>query len=1045
MINFLIKKALDNAFLTITAFLIVVSVGIVVLGKTPVDALPDLSENQVVIMTQWSGQSPRNIEDQVTYPLTVSMQGLAGVRDVRAMSQVGISMVTVIFDDDIDIYFARDRVSERLATVRASLPSDVTPILGPDATGLGQIYMYTLESDEHTLTELRSLQDFTVQYSLQSVAGVAEVAPVGGYVKSYQVALDPVKLAQYGVSISQVMQAIREGNNNVSGKVIDLGDEEVAIEGVGFFTSLESLDNLTLRTGHDGEIVKISDIGRTRLSGNVRRAVLADHEEEKVGGIVVMRYGENPLEVIEGVKDRITEVEKTLPDGVTIVSFYDRTTLIEAAIDTLRSVLTLEIIITALILAVFLWHFGSTIIVTLALLVGVLLTFIFMYAFGIPSNIMSLGGIAIAVGTMVDSAIVISENAYRRLLEQKAKSFADRVRIVKASTLEVGKPVVFAILIIIISFLPIFSLEGMEGKLFAPLAFTNVFAMLGALIAALFLVPLLSTYFLRGKLKEDHEIWIVALLQKIYRPLLKNALHFRKVTLGVAGGLLVVGGILFMQLGSEFMPELDEGSIMYMPMTVPDVSESRATELLLETNEIIASIPEVEKVVGKAGRANSATDPAPLAMLETFITLKPRDQWREGYSKRDIIREMNQKIKIDKLWSGFTQPIIGRIDMLSTGIRAEVGIKIFGDDPLVLEELAIQTEDLMGEIRGGLGIAAIRTTGLRYLDISLDDARLAQYGVQRKDALAIIATGVGGSTVTTTVDGRERYDIEVKLAQAYRQDIEDIKSLLVPSVTGANILLGSVADISLVNGPATISSENGVIRSAVQMNVSGRDLVSFVDEGRAHLEKNLELPDGYYVQWAGQYENQLRAKERLAIIVPIVIGIIFLLLYLTYRDFGLVSIVAVSIPLSFVGGIIALFVADFNLSVAVWVGFIALFGNAVETGMVIIVYLEDAYKKRFRLSGSNDGAVHPEKTITREGIYESVIEGATLRLRPVLMTAFTSVLGLMPMIAATGVGAEVQKPLALVVVGGLTTSILLTLVVIPVLFSYVRERKINVV
>jgi len=1045
MINTLIKKALENGFLTIVTFLVIIFGGIVVLRETPVDALPDLSENQVIIMTEWSGQSPRNIEDQVTYPLTVSMQGLSGVRDIRAMSQIGISMVTVIFEDDVDIYFARDRVSERLNTVRAQLPDDVTPILGPGATGLGQVFMYTLESDNHSLTELRSVQDFTVQYGLQSVSGVAEVAPVGGYVKSYQVILDPVKLAQYDMNLMSVMQAIKEGNNNVSGKILEVGDEEIAIEGVGFFQDIDSLNNLIVKN-LGKKAIKISDVGRARESGEVRRGVLADQHEEKVGGIVVMRYGENPLEVIEGVKKRIAEIEKTLPEGVSIVPFYDRTTLIESAIDTLRGVLTAEIIITALILAVFLWHFGSTVIVSLSLIVGVLLTFIFMYAAGIPSNIMSLGGIAVAVGTMVDSAIVISENAYRRLLESGVRSFADRVRIVREATLEVGKPVVFAILIIIISFLPIFSLEGMEGKLFAPLAFTNTFAMLGALIASLFLVPLLCTYFLRGKLREDHEIWFVALLQRWYRPLLQKALKFRKVTLGVAATLLVVGGLLMTQLGSEFMPELDEGSIMYMPMTVPDVSEARARELLLTTNEIIAAVPEVEKVVGKAGRANTATDPAPLAMLETFITLKPRDQWRDGYTKGDIVREMNRAIKIDSLWSGFTQPIIGRIDMLSTGIRAQVGIKIFGDDPLVLEELAIRTEDLMGEIPGGLGIAAIRTTGLTYLDISLNDDRLAQYGVARRDALTTISTGIGGARAATTVDGRERYNIEVKLLQTYRQDVEDIKSLTVSSVDGAQIPLRSIADISLVNGPATINSENGVIRSAVQMNVSGRDLVSFVNEGQKHLEDNLVLPDGYYVKWAGQYENQLRAKERLAIIVPIVIAIIFLLLYITYRDFGLVSIVALSIPLSFVGGIIALFVADFNLSVAVWVGFIALFGNAVETGVVIVVYLENAFKKRFgiRLSDESDSEESMDQMkITKEGIYESVMEGATKRLRPVLMTAFTSVLGLLPMIVATGVGAEVQKPLAVVVVGGLITSIMLTLVVIPVLFSYLREKQVN--
>jgi len=1046
MINALIIKALNNRFLTLTLFGVIAIVGVLTIFQTPVDAIPDLSENQVIIMTQWTGQSPKNIEDQITYPLTVSMQGLAGVKDIRAMSQLGVSMVTVIFEDDIDFYFARDRVSERLSLAKMQLPPGISPVLGPDATGLGHIFMYTLESDSHTLTELRSIQDFTVRYGLQSVPGVAEVASVGGHVKVYQAILDPIKLQQFNLNIIQVMDAIRKGNNNVSGQVVDTGGREVAIQGIGFFESTQDLASLVVGKRSDGMPLTITDIGEVRTSGLFRRSVLADQEEEKVGGIIVMRYGENPLAVIDAVKEEIEMIEKTLPEGVTIEPFYDRTSLIIGAIRTLSSVLTQELIITAFVLSIFLWHIRSTIITAIALLMGVLMTFIFMRIFNIPSNIMSLGGIAIAIGTMVDSAIVISENAYRKLMENPTQVLSERIKLITKATLEVGKPIVFAIFIIILSFLPIFSLTGMEGKLFAPLAFTNVFAMFGALIAALFLVPLLSVFLLRGKLKKDEDIPIVRFLQRWYEPLLLKALNHRKRTLTITGILILIGVGAMTQIGSEFMPPLDEGSIMYMPITVPDVSEERAQELLIMTNKIISEFPEVETVVGKAGRADTATDPAPLAMIETFITLKPKSEWRKGMTKRKLIAQMNRAMRIDNLWNSFTQPIIGRIDMLSTGIRSEVGVKIFGEDPVKLEEIALEVENLLNEVPGSSDTVAIRTMGLRYLDIDLQDDLLAQYGIPKGQALQTVAAGVGGAKVTTTIEGRERYGVQVRLKQSFRQDIEDIESLPLQGRGGSQVPLKSVADIRLVDGPAVIKSENGTPVAVVQTDAEGIDVVTLVNNAQKHLEANLDLPDGYHFEWSGQFENQIRAKKRLSWVVPLVIFIIFLLLFMTYKDLSLVAIVMLTIPLSLVGGMIALFLARYNFSVAVWVGFIALFGNAVETGVVIIVYLENSFRAQFGLPSMDEADTYipdPSQPITHEGILAAVIEGASLRLRPILMTAFTSIIGLMPMLITTGIGAEVTKPLALVVVTGLTTSIFLSLIVLPVLFSMLRERQVG--
>jgi Cu(I)/Ag(I) efflux system membrane protein CusA/SilA len=1044
MINACIVSALRNRIITIAAFGIVAVIGVIAMFRMPVDAIPDLSENQVIIMTEWMGQTPRNVEDQITYPLTVSMQGLAGVRTIRASSMLGLSMVTVIFEDDVGIYFARDRVSERLRLIQAELPPGVTPILGPDATGVGHVFLYTLESDRHTLTELRSMQDFIVRYGLQSLPGVAEVSSVGGYVKTYQVILDPKKLEQYDIGIMEVMETLRAANNNVSGKVVDTGGREVAIQGIGFFQGTADIASTVIGRKADGMPLIVEEIGEVRVSGLFRRAILADAEEEKVGGVVVMRYGANPLAVIEAVKKEIPRLMPLLPEGVTIRPFYDRSTLIRGAIATVREALFEEIIITTVVLGLFLWNVSSTLIIAAGLSVGVLITFIFMYLAGIPSNIMSLGGIIIAIGAMVDADIVICENVFARLSRHPPRSVAERLRCITEATLEVARPIIPAMLIIILSFAPIFALQGMEGKLFSPLAFTNVFGMAGALLAAVFLVPILCVFFLGGALRADEQIPLVRFLQNIYRPALEWALRKRRTVLGIAGALGIAGLLVTMNIGSEFMPPLDEGSLWYMPITVPDVTEERAQEILLATNKIIAGFPEVAMVVGKAGRSTTPTDPSPLAMFETFITLKPRSEWRRGMTRDRLIAEMNGALEFKDVWNGFTQPIIGRIDMLTTGVRTQLGVKIFGEDPVRLEEFAIRIEEILTGIPGAADTAAIRTMGLRYLDVDLEEELLAQHGIAKGEALAMISAGVGGELVTRTIEGRERYGVEVHLEQAYRQDLEDVRSLPLMGSRGATVLLGSIATIRTVDGPAEIQSENGILRAIVQTNVRGRDIGSFVEEAEETLRKTLELPRGYTYAWSGQYENQQRAAKRLLVVVPLALLLMTALLYFTYRDVWLTGMVLLTIPLGLVGGVLALFLGGTNFSVAVWVGFISLFGNAVETGTVIVVYLENAFREHFGLpliEGEYEEHVEP-KPVTRDGIREAVIEGATRRLRPILMTALASVFGLLPLLFSSGPGADVQRPLALVVATGLTTSVFLALFVIPVLFTMIRERLV---
>ncbi len=1034
--NTFLSLLLNRWVLTVSLFIALVSSGIWAVYNTPVDALPDLSENQVIVVSQWRGQSPQNIEDQVTYPLSTALQSLPKVKTVRSSSMMGVSMVTVIFEDDAGIYFARDRVSEKLAQVQSMLPSGVVTSIGPDATGLGHIFLYTLDHPDLSLTELRSLQDFVVKQELESLSGVAEVASVGGYVMQYQVVLDPVRMSDMGVGIQTVFQTLQQGNTTVAGNVLEYGEREISIQGLGFFESLEDIQNMVIGRFNDGNPILVSDIATVRISGAPRRGILANAQEEKVGGIVVMRYGENPLEVISRVKEKIPHIENRIGNEIRITPFYDRTELITGSINTLKWVLVQMVVITAFIMWVFLRHIPSTLVTGIALVFGVLLTFLVMKLFGIPSNIMSLGGIAIAIGTMVDSIIVVLENAYQHLVsasEKERNSISSRIQIVLRSTQEVGLPLLFAICIIMISFVPIFALEGMEGKLFQPLAFTSIFAMLGALLSALFFVPLGCVWFLRGRLFADEHIPAVFWFQRLYEPLLRWAFSHNKIVLGVSGVLLLgaLGSSVF--IGSEFMPPLDEGDIWYMPMTVPDVSERKAAELLRETNAILASFPEVKMVMGKAGRADTATDPAPLAMIETFITLKPKSEWRPGVTKEDLITQMNRSIQIPSLWNGFTQPIIGRIDMVSTGIRAQVGIKVFGTDPIDLENIALDIEQMMSHIPGASGTVALRTLGLRYLNIDIKEDQLAAYGIPKSNVLQAISVGMGGAVVSSVVEGRERYGVQLRFAHNMRDDIETIKGLPIRGLNGQLVSLDAVADIRIENGPAVLHSENGQLRSVVQMNVRGRDLVSFVEDTKTHLDENLQLPVGYRLEFDGQYKNQVRAKSKLSWVVPLVVVLIFLILYITYNDLKMVSVVMMAIPLSIIGGIAALLLSQYNFSVAVWVGFIALFGNAVETGVVIVLYLQQSLESMYKKT----------KRVTFSHIDEALMAGATKRLRPVLMTAFTSLLGLLPLLVTTGTGAEIQKPLAVVVLGGLLTSVIMTLLVIPVLFRVLQNGRVK--
>ncbi|MGA3054023.1 MAG: CusA/CzcA family heavy metal efflux RND transporter [Candidatus Korobacteraceae bacterium] len=1033
MINRVIEFSLRNRFLIVGAYIAFAVAGYWAMMHTPVDAIPDLSENQVIVFSDWPGRSPQEVEDQITYPMTVNLQGLPGVKTVRSSSAFGFSMINVIFEDNVDIYFARTRVLERLSLAASFLPAGVTPMLGPDATGVGQVFWYTVEGPYDSGT-LHSIQDWFIKYQLSSVPGVAEVASIGGFVRQYQIDVDPVKLRAYNIPLREVLSAIERSNNNVGAKVMEVNDAEYMIRGIGLIRGVQDIENTVLSAGN-GTPIYVRNVASVQLGPEFRRGVLDSGGKEAVGGVVVIRYGANPLEVIKAVKQKLAALQSGLPRGVTVVPFYDRSTLIDHAVDTLRHALIEEIILVTLAHVVFLWHFRSILIVTLPLPLAVLSAFLFMKGVGISSNIMSLGGIAIAIGVLVDAGIVMTENVLRQA-EKFTQEHGDYRPHIWQITLDaakvVGRPIFFAMIIIILAFVPVFALTGMEGKMFHPLAFTKTFAMIASTLMAVTLVPVLCTFLIRGKLHREDENRVMRTLRAMYRPVLGWALRHRALTLAAAGLLFAAALYTATTIGSEFMPPLDEETALFMPITDPRISLTKATEIMRQQDKIIAADPAIEKVVGKIGRAETATDPAPINMSETMLILKPKDQWPKGVTKDAILQRLDEKLRIPGVTNIWTQPIRNRIDMLSTGIRTQVGVKVFGPDLQQIERISEQIEREVRNVPGAVDLYAERITGAPYLEIDINRPAAARYGINIQDVEDVIETAIGGKNLTTTIEGRQRFPVRVRYARDFRENVEDLKDVLVAAPNNAQIPLGMLADIRTVMGPAMISSENGLLRGTVLMNVRGRDAGGFVDEAKRTVARRVKLPAGYYIEWSGQYENQIRAKRRLEIVIPVVFLIIFLLLYKTYDSAKEALHVILAVPFALTGGVFLLKLLGYNFSVAVWVGFIALFGTAVQTGVIMVIYLEEAVARK-----------RAEGALTREGLHQAVIEGALLRLRPKVMTVATVVAGLLPLMWTTRTGAEVMKPLATPVLGGMISSLLHVLIVTPVIFTWLREREIR--
>ncbi|HSA92895.1 MAG TPA: CusA/CzcA family heavy metal efflux RND transporter [Terriglobales bacterium] len=1035
MINWMIEASLRNRLLVILAYAALAAWGYWALLKTPIDAIPDLSENQVIVFTDWPGRSPQEVEDQVTYPLTVNLQGLAGVRTVRSSSAFGFSMINIIFRDDVDVYFARTRVLERLNLAASFLPQGVVPTLGPDATGVGQVFWYTVEGP-YDLGTLRSIQDWFVRYQINAVPGVAEVASVGGFVRQYQIDVDPVRLRAYNVPIRTLFEAVQRSNNNVGAKVVESNDMELVVRGLGLIRSTDDIENIVVASAN-GTPVYVRNLASVQIGPDFRRGVLDKGGREAVGGVVVIRYGANAQEAIDAVKQKIRAIEPGLPEGVRIVPFYDRSSLIQRTVDTLRWALIEEILLVTLAHVVFLWHFRSILIVTLPLPLAVLTSFLLMHYAGISSNIMSLGGIAIAIGVLVDAGIVMTENVIRHA-QRFSEEHGDYVPHIREITLSaarlVGRPIFFSMAIIILAFVPVFALTGMEGKMFHPLAFTKTFAMVGSTLLAVTLVPVLCTLLIRGRLHREEQNPVMHGLQAVYRPVLRWALKHRAATLAVAAAIFGWALLATTTIGSEFMPPLDEESALFMPIADPGISLTKASEILREQTRIIAQDPAVENVVGKIGRAETSTDPAPINMTETIVTLKPKEDWPAGTTKDDILRRLDEKTRMPGVTNIWTQPIRNRIDMLSTGIRTQVGVKVFGTDLETIERTSQEIEAALRGVRGAVDLYAERITGAPYLEIEIDRQAAARYGVNVGDVQDVIETAIGGKNLTVTIEGRQRFPVRVRYARDFREDVEELRNVLVSGPMGTQVPIGQLARIRTTMGPSMISSENGLLRGSVLLNVRGRDVGSFVEEARRVVAERVKLPAGYFVEWSGQYENQLRARRRLQLVIPGVLLLISVLLYMIYRSWKEALHVMLAVPFALSGGVFLVKLLGYNFSVAVWVGFIALFGTAVQTGVVMVIYLEEAVKRRIAAQG----------TLTREALHESVMEGALLRLRPKVMTVATVVAGLLPILWSTRTGAEVMKPLAAPVLGGMLSSLVHVLVVTPVIFTWLREREIAV-
>ena len=1034
MINRLIEFSLKNRFLIILVYLLVAGWGYWALLSTPIDAIPDLSENQVIVFADWPGRSPQEVEDQITYPLTVNLQGLPGVRTVRSSSAFGFSMVNIIFEDSVDVYFARTRVLERLNLASSFLPSGVVPTLGPDATGVGQVFWYTVDGPYDPAT-LRSLQDWFIRYQLNAVPGVAEVASIGGFVRQYQIDVDPNKLRAYNIPLHAVFEAVQRSNSNVGAKVLEANDREFVVRGLGLINSPADIENIVLANA-TGTPVTVRNVSTVQMGPDFRRGVLDRNGVDSVGGVVIIRYGANARQVIQDVKVKIASLEAGLPKGVKIVPFYDRSELIDHAVKTLKDSLIEEIILVTLAHIFFLWHFRSILIVTIPLPLAVGTSFLLMKYAGISSNIMSLGGIAIAIGVLVDAGIVMTENVLRHAEQHYEKYGEYRSKIgeitLRAATL-VGRPIFFSMAIIILAFVPVFALTGMEGKLFHPLAFTKTFAMIGSTIIAVTLVPVLCTFLIRGRLHPEDHNPIMRVLRGIYRPVLGFALGHRAITLLTAGAFFSLAVYLATTIGSEFMPPLDEETAMWMPITDPSISLTKARGLMVQQDRIIAADPAVKMVVGKIGRAETSTDPAPINMSETIVTLTPKETWPVGTTKDAILQRLDDKLRTPGVTNIWTQPIRNRIDMLSTGIRTQVGVKVFGKDLKVIEDKSAEIERALHDVPGAVDLYAEKITGAPYIEIRIDRVAAARRGVLVGDVQDVIETAIGGKNITYTVEGRERYPVRVRYGRDFRESIDQLRNVLVTGSKGAPVPLGDVAQVGITVGPSMINSENSLLRGTVLMNVRGRDVGGFVEEAKRVVARRVSIPAGYYIEWSGQYENQIRAKERLQIVIPVVLVIIFVMLYMTYHSAKEALHVLLAVPFALTGGVFLLKYMGFNFSVAVWVGFIALFGTAVQTGVVMVIYLEEAVRRKIVETGP----------LTRETLREAVIEGALLRLRPKVMTVATVVAGLLPIMWSTRTGSEVMKPLATPVLGGMVSSLIHVLIVTPVVFTWLRQREFH--
>jgi len=1033
MIARIIEFSINNKFLVILMTLFVILGGVYAMLRTPLDAIPDLSDVQVIIFTEYPGQAPQVVEDQVTYPLTTAMLAVPFAKVVRGYSFFGYSFVYIIFEDGTDMYWARSRVLEYLNYVSGRLPPGVTPSLGPDATGVGWVYEYILMSDRHDLAQLRSIQDWFLRYELTSVPGVAEVASIGGFVKQYQVIVDPNKLLAFNIPLQKVKMAIQRSNSDVGGGLVEMGETEFMVRGLGYIKTLEDLENIPLEVSREGTPILLSSLATVKIGPEMRRGLTdLNGTGEVVAGIVVMRYGENALEVIQNVKKRLEQLKSGLPDGVTIKTVYDRSALILRAVENLKRTLIEESVIVALVCVIFLFHFRSALVGIFTLPVGVLISFMIMYRQGINANIMSLGGIAIAIGAMVDAAIVMIENAHKHIEREGGKK--PHWDLILDATKEVGPALFFSLLIIAISFLPVFTLEAQEGRLFRPLAFTKTYAMLGASLLAVTIVPVLMGYLIRGKIRPETKNPLNRLLIWIYHPIIKLVLKAKWLVVLIAAVILAVTYIPWNKIGSEFMPPLNEGDLLYMPTTLPGISITKAKELLQQTDRIIGSFPEVHHVFGKVGRAETATDPAPLSMLETTIMLKPESEWREGMTVEKLVEELDRAIQYPGLTNAWTMPIKTRVDMLSTGIKTPVGIKVMGENLQILSDLGEKIEAVIRDLPGTLSAYSERVTGGNFLDYKIKREEAARYGLTVADVQDVIMSAVGGMNVTRTVEGLERYPVNLRYGSELRDTPERLRRILVPAPTGAQVPITQLADIRVIKGPPVIKSENARKNAWIYVDLRGIDVGTYVKMAQQAVSEKVQLPPGYSILWSGQYEYMVRAQKRLMIVVPLTLIIIFLLLYLNFKNVAESMIVMLSVPFSLTGGLWLMYLLGYNMSVAVGVGFIALAGVAAETGVVMLVDLDQAYQKYKTRYGDE---------FNRQHLYEAIEEGAALRVRPKMMTVVAIMAGLMPIMWSHGTGSEVMKRIAAPMVGGMVSATILTLIVVPAIYGLVKGWKLK--